>query len=98
MKRFPLKRQLIILECIIVALCIAIPVATFAKSSSGEPHQPVIASKVTQYTDPATGRASAEAAPVPGGALTSVKPVHGFVSTPDRISYTFTAKFGVPVT
>jgi len=98
MKRFPLKRQLIILECIIVALCIAIPVATFAKSSSGEPHQPVIASKVTQYTDPATGRASAEAALVTGGPLTSGKPVHGVVSTPDGVSYTFTAKVGKHVT
>src|SRR5260370_26263551 len=98
MKRFRLKRQLIILACIIVAICVAIPVATFAKSASGEPHHPLIASKVTQHTDPATGLASAEAAPVPGGALTSGKPVHGVVSTPDGVSYTFTAKVGKHVT
>lgn len=40
MKRFPFKRQLIILACIITALCVAIPVTTFAKSASSEPHHP----------------------------------------------------------
>jgi hypothetical protein len=74
MKRFSFKRQLIILACILAALCVAIPVATFAKS------------------------ASAEAAPVPGGTLTSGKPVSGVVSTPDGISYTFTAVTGQHVT
>ena len=74
MKRFTFKRQLILLGCIIAALCVAIPVATFAKS------------------------ASAEAAPVPGGTLTSGKPVHGVVSTPDGVSYTFTAVVNKHVT
>ncbi|HET9920752.1 MAG TPA: hypothetical protein VFQ30_12965 [Ktedonobacteraceae bacterium] len=78
MKRFLFKRQLIILGCIIVALCVAIPVAAFAKSASG--------------------LASAKAAPVPGGQLTSGKPVNGVVSTPDGISYTFTAVVGKHVT
>ena len=71
-KRFPFKRQLIILGCILVALCITIPIATFAKSVSGELH-------------------NRPANPVSGGALTSGKPVNGVVSTPDGISYTFTA-------
>ena len=74
MKQISFKRQLIILGCIIAALCVAIPVATFAKS------------------------ASAEAAPVPGGTLTSGKPVNGVVSTPDGISYTFKAVVGKHVT
>ena len=69
MKQLPFKRQLIILGCIIVALCVAIPVATFAKSAPGEP---LVASKVTSHT--------LEAAPVSGGTLTSGKPVHGVVS------------------
>ena len=74
MKRFTFNRQLIILGCIIAALCVAIPVATFAKSASGE------------------------AAPVTGGTLTSGKPVHGVVSTPVGVSYTFTAVIGKHVT
>ena len=53
---------------------------------------------MTQHTYPATGLASAEAAPVPGGTLTSGKPVHGVVSTPDGVSYTFTAVIGKHVT
>src|SRR5437588_474441 len=74
MKRFSFKMQLIILAFIIAALCVAIPVATFAKS------------------------ASAEAAPVTGGKLTSGKPVHGVVSTSKGVSYTFTAVVGQHVT
>src|SRR5207248_1134202 len=73
MKRFPFKRQLIILGCIIAALCVAIPIATFAKSAS-------------------------KAAPVTGGTLTSGKPVHGVVSTPAGVSYTFKAVVGKHVT
>src|SRR5579862_9709255 len=71
MKQFPLKRQLVILGCIIAALCFAIPVATFAKSAS---------------------------APVTGGMLTSGKPVHGVVSTPGGVSYTFKAVIDKHVT
>ena len=92
MKRFLFKRQLIILGCIIVSLCVAIPVATFAKSASSEPHNslhPLTASKLTS----AMVRAS-----VSGGTLTSGKPVQGVVSTPDGISYTFTATVGQHVT
>ncbi len=37
MKRFPFKRQLMILASIIAALCIAVPVATFAHASSNPP-------------------------------------------------------------
>lgn len=37
MKQFPFKRQLIILACIITALCVAIPVAAFAKQSTPPP-------------------------------------------------------------
>ena len=72
MKRLPFKRQLIILGFIFAALCVAIPVAAFAKSTSGASHH--------LFTNP-----------VSGGALTSGKPVNGVVSTPDGISYTFTA-------
>ena len=87
MKRLPFKRQLIILGCIIVALCVAIPVATFAKSAPGEP---LLASKVTPHT--------LKGAPVTGGTLTSGKPVHGVVSTANGISYTFKAVVGKHVT
>lgn len=56
MSRVPFKRQLIILVCIITALCIAIPVATFAQghSSKGEPHHAPLQSTVVQQTDPIT--------------------------------------------
>src|SRR5947199_327790 len=74
MKRFTFKRRLILLGCIIMALCMAFPVATFAKS------------------------ASAEAASVTGGMLKSGKPVHGVVSGPNGVSYTFTAVAGKHVT
>ena len=78
MKRFPLKGQLIILACIIAALCVAIPVTAFAKSASG--------------------LASAKGVPASGGTLTSGKPVHGVVSTPQGVSYTFKAVTGKHVT
>ena len=78
MKRFPLKGQLIILACIIAALCVAIPVTAFAKSASG--------------------LASAKGVPAAGGVLTSGKPVHGVVSTPQGVSYTFKAVTGKHVT
>ena len=73
MKPISFKRQLIILGCIIAALCVAIPVAAFAKSAT-------------------------HGTPIPGGSLTSGKPVNGVVSTPDGISYTFKAVAGKHVT
>lgn len=36
MKRFTFKRQLILLGCFILALCVAIPIAAFAKAASAE--------------------------------------------------------------
>ncbi len=35
-KRFAFKRQLLLLGCIIVALCVAIPIAAFANSATAE--------------------------------------------------------------
>jgi hypothetical protein len=45
-----------------------------------------------------TFSSSAKAGPVSGGELTSGKPVHGVVSTPDGTEYTFTAVAGKHVT
>lgn len=52
MKRFPFKRQLVILATCLIALGVIIPIATFAASPQGERHYGPIKTSVTQHTKP----------------------------------------------
>lgn len=55
LQRFPFKRHLTLLALCFLLIGVIVPTATFAKSHSGEPHQPLIPSQVTPQTDPSTG-------------------------------------------
>jgi hypothetical protein len=62
MKGFPFKRHLIIIVTCLLAIGVIVPIATFAKSASGEPHSsPPHPPKVTLHINTATGDTSVNA-------------------------------------
>lgn len=57
MKGIPFKRHLILLGAVILLIGVMVPLASFAKSSTGEPHgRPPQPPKVTFKTNPTTGK------------------------------------------
>lgn len=85
MKRFPFKRQLIILTSCFVALGIIIPIATFAASSQGERYSAPIKATVTQHTKPKFPRRNVSTATTAPSFTRSRYITSTDVATPSRL-------------